>query len=47
MATDESDVIKALKSSRNRKRFCMFQIVASVQKDGEVVAQQSSTKIQP
>jgi hypothetical protein len=42
-----SEAITAAESLTKPKHFLTFQIVASVQKSGDVVAQQSSTKMHP
>jgi hypothetical protein len=42
-----SEAITALESVTKPKHFFTFQMVASVQKSGDVVPQQSSTRMQP
>jgi hypothetical protein len=43
----ENDLMTASELVTKPKHFLTFQIVASVQKFGDVVAQQSSTRMQP
>jgi hypothetical protein len=44
---EDSALMTASEPVTNPKHFFTFQIVASVQKSGDVVAQQSSTRMQP